>query len=221
MALITARPISVPAPGRRDHGVARAAGDDRTRVEGRAQRLRDGQRFAGDGRLVHLEPVAAGQTEVGGHSIPSAEPHQVATDQPLGADPPDLAISQHGGHRGHQPAQAAARTLGPPLLEVAQRRVGQRDRDDDRRVEPLADRERDRGGEPEQGHHRIRELPPHQLETRGRRRLGHPIRSVSAQPALGFTRRQSLLSGDLELGPRSAAHFPDTMTAVRRRPARC
>ena len=201
--------------GRRDRGVPRAAGDDGRRVEGGTRPLLNGQRFAGDRGLVHLQPIAD-QVGVSRHAVPPAEPDQVADDQLLGAEAPEPAVPDDACRGSHHLPQPAARALGPSLLEVAQRGVGEGDRDDDARVEQLAYRQGDRRGEPEEGHHRIGQLPADQLQARWRRCLGDPVRPVSPQPCLGLTRRQAARELLRWVELRFRAHPPETMTATGR-----
>ena len=142
--------------------VTRRAGVDhrsplgQRRLDGQSVRaLRDGQRLAGQRRLVDLEPLLLDDAPVGGDAFALADEQDVARHDLLGRDLGDDSVADDDRPLRERLGQREDRALGRDLLPEAQGAVHDEDGGDRHSLDDVADRDRDGGRGDEQEHERV------------------------------------------------------------------
>ena len=182
-----------------DDAFAAAADDDGAReghvvaiAEGRIRRahprriLADGQRFAGQQRLVDVEAVGRKQADIRGHAVAGFKPEDIAGDQLRGIDFVHLFVAEHGGADPQQLLQGTGTLFGAPLLVAADAGVEEKNEGDEDRIGEIAGEERQHGGKQEDVDQRTSELPDEDLPPGEGGRPGQFIRAVGLQTIRGL-----------------------------------
>ncbi len=182
--------------GRDDGGGCAAADDGRAEEDVGSRRPRSGSlldrhRLAGQGRFLHVQPDRLDEPRVGRHEIASGDADQVSRhDQRPRQLAPD-AVALDGRRRSHGAHQRIGRTLRSVGLSEVQDDTEQDDRDDERRVDRLADENRHDGCHQQDIDQGV-EKEPEQLDQRRCVRGGDDlVAAVAFQPLPRLGRRQT------------------------------
>ena len=197
----------VPEQGarpRRRHGRRRCSADDRRTQEDEVRRVRphrsvrlaggrhlvSRQRFPREHGLLNREIARLHQACVGRNQIPRREPHQVARDDLPQRDLLPGAVAERGGGRSDRGSQLLGRPLRAVGLPEIDADTQQDDRDDDPRIDILAEPDGNRAGREQDHDQRVGEEPrdlDHCREAACGRRL---IRTIFGQASRGLGVRQ-------------------------------
>ena len=120
--------------------------------------LGHGDRFAREGRFVHLQLRDLDQAQVGRNLVARLQQHDVAGYQHAGGHHLYFAAAQHGGMGRRQLAQRGHGLVCPPGLHEADDGVEHYDDQDDQRVGEVADHAGDHGCAQQHQHHEVLEL---------------------------------------------------------------
>ena len=100
-------------------------------------RLLDGQRLAGEGRLVDPQVPGAEKPQVGRHLVPGLQQDDVSGHQVLGGDHQAFSLAQNGGLGGDRPGEGGDGTGGLGLLDEADEGVDENHQKDDAGIHPF------------------------------------------------------------------------------------
>ena len=208
-------------PGRGDHELPGPAGDrgvhehhghpvtqGRVRSDVGGRGLGHRLRFAGQRRLLHLQPGRGQQPPIGRHPVPRLQRHHVTDHQLSRVQVLRPPVPAHGRGRHQHVLECLQRCLRARFLDEPDGRVEQHHRRDDHRGLPLpAHDQADHRGDQQDDDQKVLELPQERLPPRLTPRLDQPVRTVPVQPPGRLPRRQACARVHLQ--------------ALRRLPGRC
>ena len=154
------------------------------------QALASGDRLAGEGRLVGLQPAHLDQPAVGRHVVAWSQKHDVAGHE-FGPRQQSLgAVAADERQRDADLVERGEDPLHPRLRDVADGGVDRDDRENRDAVDEPAGGHRDDRGAGEQKHRKGGDLLPHDLEPRLRLRRGQAVGPGDRQPVLRLLLRE-------------------------------
>ena len=100
--------------------------------------------LAGQDRLFRLQAPRLDQTQVGRNTVSGLQQHHVARHERIRLDGAPRVFAQDGSVRCQHSADRGHGIFRAPLLNEADHRIGQNDREDHRRVDKVPEHGRDR-----------------------------------------------------------------------------
>ena len=160
----------------------------------RHRRLVGRHRFAGEDRLVDAQAPRPDQADVGGHPRPGFDEHEIAGNDRIGADGDAMAVAQHRRLGVDHAADGLQRLRRLAFLDEADGRIGQRHRQHDAGIDPVAERRRKHRRRQQGVDEDVVELEEEARQGAAPCRPRQPVRPEDRQPRLSFIRIESLLA---------------------------
>ncbi len=140
------------------------------------------QRLARERRFRDPQIHRRDQPRVGRHAVSRGHLDDIARDERLRVDEPQVSLPDDGRARHVEIEQRLHRAAGAPLGQETDERVDDEDRGDGRGFEPIAEEQGETGRRHEQEDDHAGELIAKNRERGSGRRRREPIRSVACQP---------------------------------------
>jgi hypothetical protein len=156
-------------------------------------------RFAGQRRLFRAQVPGLDQAQVGRDLVARFQEHDVAGHEFLGGNQANRPGTQDARLGGQHVADRVERLLGAPLLQEAQQRVQDDDREDDRGVQPQAQHQLDEAGREQDIDEEVIELGEEARQRPLLLALRQPVRPMLGEPPGCIRCVEALRRNDIEL----------------------